>query len=531
MSGRLFNRTKREAAARSVGIAIAPGQVTIAAFDGECDGLPSVSAWNTQSFESYAELQSALHSFVDQNGLAGQSCRCVLPRTDYSLRLVERPANIPEEELVDATRWTLRDLIEFDVEEAEIAIFSVPESDSRARTPRMFVAAARREEVTDLAHTIKSAGLSLIGFEIAETAMLCLEQRLPKAVAGGAMLTIEDKSSLLALSKDAHLYLARPVHAEAESVEEAARAALDGGDNQHEVMSLLDGLLLDVQRSLDYYESEYGQAPASRLTLLPSRVDMLSLVPTLSEAFRPMQIDALEIERIVSFEDPPPGSAVPDLTFAIAAGLADDAPVGNALVPMAFRSNSEGFDLTSGIRLIAAIAMVLAAYFVFASYQLTQSRARIAVLDAAHLSLSDQIDAAKTLAANRSSSFDGATELEARLAERDGRLAMLRDIGSRDTANTPRFSSLLSALTRQDLSSIWLERIAIAEGGADIALEGRTTRTEDVPKFLRRLGTEASFAKRRFGVFEMEQTDPAVPGTAFRVSTRPMTELFGGSPP
>ena len=97
-----------------MGIGVEPGRLSLVALDGEVDGRPHIKAWDATSFETPEELRLAIHRFVDTHRLRGQRCRCVIPATDYSLRLVECPPGVPDEELVDATRWLVRDLIEFD---------------------------------------------------------------------------------------------------------------------------------------------------------------------------------------------------------------------------------------------------------------------------------------------------------------------------------------------------------------------------------------------------------------------------------
>lgn len=521
MLRRLLERRSEDAAGATVGLAFGEGDVRLVAIEGERDGLPLAVAWDVLPFESLAELETALRDFVDRNGLRDRPCRAVLSPADYSLRLVERPPNLEDEELADATRWLLRDLIDFDVEDAELAIVPVPEHESRGRTPRIFAIAARRSALTELAHAIGGAGLALQGFEVVETSMLAFERRLPEAVAGGAMLGIDDKTSVLTLAKEERLYLTRPIQVDTDAIEAAARTALDGGeDTEHEIMSMLDGLLLDVQRSLDFYEGEYGQAPPSRLSLLPNRIDLLPLTPALSEAFRPMQIEMIELDRIVAFQDPPTAYSEPALSLAVGAAFCGDEPVGDALVPGAFKTRADAFGLGSAVRMVAAIALVLCVYIGFTHVQLGRARETVARLDAEHAALSDRVEALRAEAALRSDDTEAARALEQLREKRDARLAILRDLGQQQGIEGGSFSNILNALTRQDLEGVWLERITIADGGAAIALVGRTLSTADLPVFLRGLGSEASFEKRRFGAFRMEKTDPSGLGTVFRVATR-----------
>ena len=505
-----------------MGIGVEAGRLSLVALEGEVEGRPFIKAWETIPVESLEEQGLSIQQFVDRHRLAGQRCRCVIPALDYSLRLVERPPGVPDEELVDATRWLVRDLVEFDIETAGFAIFKVPDGGSRVRTPRMFVVAARHESVSELARMIEAAGLELASFEIVESAMLALEARMPEAVAGGGLIRIDDKSSVLTLAKAADLYLSRNVHVDSDSIEEAARVALEHEDPADpEIMSMIDGLLLDLQRSLDYYESEYGQAPASRLCLLPSQIDMTPLIPTLAEAFRPMQVEIFEASNLLSFDDSPPSAALPSVLLAVGAALADESPIEGALVPGEWKAGGGGLDLDTLGRVAAGVAAIVAIYLGFSAFALTTGRTALQERDAVRLALIDSIEQEQEKARIRAAASDPEARLASLRAQRAAGLATLRDIEHRGADSRSSFSSLLTGLARQDLEGVWLERIEIDHAGDSVSIEGRALDAADVPRFLRRLGNEQSFGNRRFRQFTMDRADQAAPGIGFRVASQP----------
>lgn len=515
-----FRRAANETEAVSVGIFVETRQVTITAIDGEVDGRPHVRHWDSRFFDGEFELQGVLREFVEAHSLAGKSCRCILPAEDYSLRLVERPANVPDEELVDATRWLIRDLIEFDVEAAEFSIFPVPEEGNRARTPRMFVAAARQEAVAQIVKAIESSGLRLAGLEITETAMLSLENWMPEPVAGGAMLRIDDKTSVLTVAKHDNLYLSRQMNVDSDAIDDAARMALEAEHPADpEILAMIDGTLLDLQRSLDYYESEYGQAAASRLTLLPSSIDMTPLIPTLAEAFRPMQIECFEPLQYLSFEDLPPSSVLPSAMLAAGAALSESTPIGADLVPSRSGRDASGLGLLAVAQIAAAIALLAGLYFGLSRYQLAGAEASLEREQATHAQLSEQLTQEKRRAELEAATLDAHGEIDILRAKRDSGMALIRDIDQKGGRSDSSFSNLLTTLARQDLEGVWLERIELRDSGNSISLEGRALEANDVPTFLRGLGTERTFADRRFRRFRMDRQNPAAPGIGFRVAT------------
>ena len=380
----------------SIGLLIDAGEAHVVHCERGDDGRPSIVAWEGFPASTPSELQAGLARFVDAHRLRGTGCRATLGSDHYSLRLVERPPNVPDAELADATRWLIRDLVEFDVDESELAILTIPEEGPRARTPKMFVVATKPEVGLDLAHAIDGAGLRLLGFETVETTLLAIDEGLPEVVAGSAMLRLFDKSSVMTVAHGGRLYLVRNLNIDLPELDVAAQSALGAEDPAGpEVMEALDPLLLDVQRSLDYYESEYGQAPASRLAILPSDFDASPLVPALAEAFRPMQVESIDVESIVHSTEPLPTDLRPTLLLAAGATMVHSDLVGNALLPASLRKRSGGFGLASVVRIASAIAAVLTAYWALSSFQLDRVDAELDELERSRDALQDAIDGAR----------------------------------------------------------------------------------------------------------------------------------------
>ncbi len=506
-----------------VGVAVAGDQIAVVALagPGANEAPPKVLGFEVFAADSNADLGPGLRRFVERHALRGAACRVTLPPADYDLKLVERPANIPDEELADATRWLIRDLVEIDVESAAIAVLTIPDERGRARTPHMFVVAARETTVTALAEAVGEAGLVCAGFDVVESAMLALETGIGDPVPGGAMIRIDSKSSLLTLASEAHLFLARPLRVDAAMMDQAAERALASDEPAGpEIAALIEPLLLDVQRSLDYYESEYGRPPATRLSLLPGPIDLAPLAPALAEALRPLRVEAFALERHFEFETPPPSREHGALALACGAALAGDSTFGAALVPRQIRIRSESFGLGRVVRLAAALLVALGAWAAYQAYALQRDRRELAGLEAQAMTLEAQIASAEAENLRLGEATPAGPDASALRDRRDARLALLRDLGQREPGSGARFSALLTGLARQDLDGVWLERIEFADAGESIALAGRTLRAEDIPTFLRRLRAEPVFAGRKFRTFQIERAPEPGAGLRFQVATR-----------
>ena len=505
--------------AASVGLFVGARDICVVHVDSSVEGPTQILAWETISYEALQDFEAPLRDFVERHGLRGRACRVVIASDGYSLRLVERPANVPDEDLSEATRWLVKDLVEFDVDDAEIAILTLPDDSRRGRTPHMFVIAARGDFVSDASRAIQGAGLRPIGFEVVETAMVSLAQQMPEIVSGSAMLRMDEKASVLTIAQDGDLHLARNLHVDLDAIDHAAQLAVAGDATAPEVMEGVDPLLLDIQRSLDYYESEYGLAPASRLALLPSPVDTSPLVPILSEALRPLSIEWFEFETY--FAAPPELPRDLHLPVAMAAGCTTGAasPIGDALLPRTLRQREGGFGLASVARMGAAVLVLLSLYVGFASWRAGQLRAEVSDLEARRDLLVAEIDQRVSAALAAGAETDPEAEIAALTAERDARRSILRDMTQRTSRRDASFSRLLDGLARQDVESIWLERIRFSSGGDAIEIEGRSLTPEAIPRYLRRLGNDAGFRDRRFRTFLLERPDGRNGAIAFRLAT------------
>ena len=70
---------------------------------------------------------------------------------------------------------------------------------------------------------------------------------------------------------------------------------------------------------------------------------------------------------------------------------------------------------------------------------------------------------------------------------------------SRDEfGNTKGFIEHISGLARQRIDGLWLTQIRIAGGGTDVTLQGTTSKSSLLPKYLQRLSAEKAFTGTEF---------------------------------
>jgi len=70
---------------------------------------------------------------------------------------------------------------------------------------------------------------------------------------------------------------------------------------------------------------------------------------------------------------------------------------------------------------------------------------------------------------------------------------------SRDEfGNTDGFIEHITGLARQRIDGLWLTQIRIADGGTDVTLQGTTSKSALLPKYLQRLSAEKAFTGTEF---------------------------------
>ena len=190
-----------------------------------------------------------LKSWVADRRLANAVCHIVLGADTYQILLVEPPA-VPNEELRGAIRWRLKDLLSIPVEQAALEVFPLPADGSRGNKKMVYVVACESKKIHSIIEMTAEAGLVLDSIDINELALRNLVMRLlppEQAERGVALARIRSGVGSVYIYRTGNLYLGR-----------SFSLNYNGG--------LLDALpeeslALELQRSLDYYERQMGQAP------------------------------------------------------------------------------------------------------------------------------------------------------------------------------------------------------------------------------------------------------------------------------
>lgn len=229
-----------------------------------------------QSGESATALDSLSHWLRQQP--AGLPAVITLDTSSYSLQIAEAPP-VEDDELADALRFRLRDLLPgHAAERSVVQAFRLPADAYRGRLDMAFVAVAEREDIRQLVSWCHRQTFRLRQITVPELALLeVVAAQEPETAV--ALLRLDESDGVIFLYAHGALYLNRRISTGLQALGVTSRGA--------DALSLsndapLEALALDIQRSLDYFDSQQGMGLIGQVWVLPPEQDGLDdLLPAL----------------------------------------------------------------------------------------------------------------------------------------------------------------------------------------------------------------------------------------------------------
>ena len=193
----------------------------------------------------------------------------VLASDAYQLQLVEKP-NVPDDELQEAVRWRLQNLIDYPVDEAVVQVFEMPPHANVASPPTAYAVVSPKTEIFGEIERMQRADLRMDVIDLPELCVRNVAISLPQDEDGVAFLHFTEEFGYLTITRRGVLHLLR-------RIETSRRDFADDESEDSVFQEQVASISLEVQRSLDYYESHYDSQPVSELVIGPdSGLDSLS---------------------------------------------------------------------------------------------------------------------------------------------------------------------------------------------------------------------------------------------------------------
>ncbi|NVK40163.1 MAG: pilus assembly protein PilM [Oceanospirillaceae bacterium] len=214
---------------------------------------------------SGSEQVTFIKNWVTKHKLKNADCHFVLNKQEYNLELIESP-HVEDAELVEAVRWRLKDLIQTPIEETAIDVFPLPNDAYRGRMRMVYVVAVAKSIIEQKLTLIRSCGLDPKVIDIEELALRNIALYLPEVNKSTvALLGVKENNGEIYMFSNEDMYLTRSIDLGMSSLRGEIQTA---SESQH-LGEMADRFVLDIQRSLDYYESQLGKGVANSIYLLP----------------------------------------------------------------------------------------------------------------------------------------------------------------------------------------------------------------------------------------------------------------------
>ncbi|MEM7293100.1 MAG: hypothetical protein AAF420_06865, partial [Pseudomonadota bacterium] len=180
--------------------------------------------------------------------------------------------NVNPEEMKSALRWKVKDLIDFHIDDATIDVFPMPASARSGSAPMINAVVARTSLIQQRVDLLHSLDIEPEAIDITELALhnitrTTLEQ---DSVPIAAMYLLPD-NVYIEVSDPGALYLSRNIAASLDQLSEMPVADDNGWQTtDYDSTSNAEMLSLEMQRSMDYFESHYGKGPANDMRMFQS---------------------------------------------------------------------------------------------------------------------------------------------------------------------------------------------------------------------------------------------------------------------
>lgn len=223
------------------------------------DAAPEVG-WVAFFPASKAEVAPALEKLSKELHADRYACTSVLNPGEYQILSVDAP-NVPPAELKAAVRWRLKDLLDFQVEDATVDVLDVPvDKNAPAHNHSIYAVAARNQLIQQHQALFEQAKIPLSVIDVPEMAQRNVAALLEPEGRGLALLSFDAEGGLLTVTFSGELYLSRRIEVRLPQLLQS------NGDLKK---TCYDRITLELQRSLDHFDRQYHSIALAKLALAP----------------------------------------------------------------------------------------------------------------------------------------------------------------------------------------------------------------------------------------------------------------------
>ena len=243
-----------------VGFDVAPGLLCTAkvAAAGQGGTRPKVERCAAADAQQFAV--SSLSQLARKAAAGSYPWSVVLPRGGYKLVVVPSPA-VKDTEMEESIRWAAGPLLDFSVEDAELDWLPIPTAvHGSQRQEHVYAIAAPKEAIGGYADAFRQVRLPLGAVDIRETAQRNIASLAAVAGEGVMMVFASEQGVEITVTYEGDLFLDRFI--------ELPLATLLASTADARAR-LLERIVLQVQRSLDFVRRTLAFIPIKRILVAP----------------------------------------------------------------------------------------------------------------------------------------------------------------------------------------------------------------------------------------------------------------------
>jgi MSHA biogenesis protein MshI len=255
----LRRRKDSQTTAGSSAVCLYPGRIDVARITAVTDGLPRVLA--LESWERHKNDTESLKRLANRYKLLGGPCTSLLGTSDYQLIQMDASSVTGDTPLREGLAEKLSEQLDQPLANFTYDMVRIPtENFAPGRAASAYAVVAGNAVIAPRVQLFHQAHLNLTAIDIPEMAQRNIAALCETRDRALAFLSFDQHEGLLSFTCNGELYMSRRV--------EIGLAQLLTDDLERR-SSLFDRIGLEVQRSLDNFDRQFGFLPLSRLLLGP----------------------------------------------------------------------------------------------------------------------------------------------------------------------------------------------------------------------------------------------------------------------
>lgn len=246
-----------------------------------------------ESFGMDVDAGNALKRLAAAYRPSSYRCTTLLRSGQYYLSQFEAPA-VPAAERASALRWRFKDMVDFPVDDASVAVLDIPTESVGNRQAMVYAVAAGAEVVGATMRLFDEAKIPLVAIDIPELAQRNVAALFEEENRGLAFLSLDEDGGLLTVTWRGELYAVRRMEVS------AAQLELAGEESRRQ---LLERVALELQRTLDNFDRQYSFISVSGMVIATTS-EVPGLQACLAENLY-LPVHAMDLAQVCDFPDLP----------------------------------------------------------------------------------------------------------------------------------------------------------------------------------------------------------------------------------